>query len=136
MEKDVAIPKMLWKPDEAFIKNSNLNHFKEWLVRNYELEFKDYAQIWQWSVDQPSVFWESIWKYFDVISHSPYKEVMSVDDMPNTKWFSGSTLNYGEHVFNNRNDDFPAIIFKSEQQELTEISWEELAVKVASFKSF
>ena len=108
MDKNVAIPKLLWKPDETFIKNSNLNHFKDWLGSNYDLEFLDYAEIWKWSVDQPGIFWESIWKYFDVISHSPYDEVMSKDEMPHTKWFSGSTLNYAEHIFRSKNDNFPA----------------------------
>ena len=136
MEKDVVIPKMLWKPDKTFIENSNLHHFKEWLYSNHNLQFDKYADIWEWSVAQPETFWECIWKYFDVISHAPYSKVMSDDNMPNTKWFEGSTLNYAEHIFRNKNDKFPAIIFKSERQELTEISWSELALKVAAFRSF
>ncbi len=135
MDKEVTIPKMLWKPSEAYIKNSNLYHYKEWLESNYNLSFKHYSQIWDWSVSKPSAFWESVWKYFDVIAHSPYREVMSADEMPNTKWFQGSTLNYAEHIFKHKNDDFPAIIFKSERHNLTEISWEELSAKVAGFKS-
>ncbi len=136
MDKDVATPKILWKPDETFIKNSNLFHFKEWLQTEHGLTFGGYSQIWDWSVTQPAAFWESIWKYFEVIAHTPYSEVMSDDQMPNTRWFLGSTLNYAEHIFKNKNDDFPAIIFKSEQHGLTEISWEELSAKVAAFKSF
>ena len=136
MEKDTAIPKMLWKPDKTFIENSNLHQFQNWLSSNYNLTFDTYSEIWDWSVSQPATFWESIWKYFDVISHSPYSKVMSDDNMPNTKWFEGSTLNYAEHIFRNKTLDFPAILFKSEQQELTEISWIELTEKVAAFKSF
>jgi acetoacetyl-CoA synthetase len=136
MEKDVVIPKMLWKPDKTFIENSNLNHFKEWVKTNYQLSFNNYEEIWEWSVSQPANFWECIWEYFEVISHSPYINVMSDDDMPNTKWFEGSTLNYAEHIFKNKSDEYPAILFKSEQQDLTEISWDELESKVAAFKSF
>jgi acetoacetyl-CoA synthetase len=116
MDNELSIPKMLWKPDETFIKNSNLYHFKDWLQSNYGLKFEKYDQIWKWSTDQPAAFWESLWKYFDVISHTPYSEVMSDDKMPNTKWFKGSTLNYAEHIFRSKNNEFPAIIFKSEQQ--------------------
>jgi acetoacetyl-CoA synthetase len=136
MDKELTIPKVLWQPDESFVKNSNLYHFKDWLQSNYGLEFENYDQIWKWSVDHPATFWESLWKYFEVISHTPYSEVMSDDKMPNTKWFKGSTLNYAEHIFRSKNSDFPAIIFKSEQQNLTEISWQELYEKVASFKHF
>lgn len=136
MDNPDVIPKMLWKPDEAFIKNSNLFHFKKWLETNHGLIFQDYAQLWEWSVSQPAAFWESIWKYFELISHSPYTAVMSDDKMPKTKWFKGSTLNYAEHIFRSKNEDFPAIIFKSELHGLTEISWDELYAQVAAFKSF
>lgn len=136
MIKNDVTPAMLWKPGESFIKNANLYHFEQWLETQHGLKFKNYSQLWEWSVNQPEAFWEAIWKYFEVISHTPYKKVMSDDEMPKTKWFEGSTLNYAEHIFRNQNSDFPAIVFKSETNDLTEISWDELSDKVAAFSDF
>ncbi len=52
--------------------------------------------------------------------------------MLGTKWFEASTLSYAEHVFRNRVEDRPAIIFSSEGADSREISWSELEAKVAA----
>ncbi len=125
-------PDILWRPDAAFIQNSNLRHYQDWLETHYQLRLYDYAELWEWSVERPGQFWESILQYFDVICHSPYREVMSEDPMPHTRWFEGCTLNYAEHIFRGYSDDRPAIVFRSETQPATEISWQELRQKTAA----
>ena len=52
--------------------------------------------------------------------------------MLGTKWFEASTLSYAEHVFRNRVEDRPAIIFSSEGAVSREIYWSELEAKVAA----
>jgi acetoacetyl-CoA synthetase len=52
--------------------------------------------------------------------------------MPGANWFIGSELNYAEHVFRNMSSERPALMFQSEFQPLTEISWNELYQKVSS----
>ncbi len=52
--------------------------------------------------------------------------------MPGARWFPGARLNYAEHVFRHIVADRPAVIFRSEQMPMTEISWEELRNNVAS----
>ncbi|MEK7256161.1 MAG: AMP-binding protein, partial [Bacteroidota bacterium] len=91
---------------------------------------------WQWSVENVAEFWESLWNYFNIISHSPYSAVLSGEKMPGAKWFEGSTLNYAEHVFRAKNDNQPALIFSSERQDLVEISWSELHDQVASLATY
>lgn len=127
---------ILWKPSPSFRENSRLSAYRDWLAEQLDLRFNDYHALWQWSVDQPATFWESISQYFKVIHHTPYREVMSRDPMPHTRWFSGSTLNYAEHIFRRQTDKHPAIIFQSERQELIEISWAELRKQVAALRSY
>ncbi|MCB0564287.1 MAG: acetoacetate--CoA ligase [Phaeodactylibacter sp.] len=129
-------PPTLWQPSEAFIRNSRLQHYLDWLKEKRGLHFATYPEAWSWSVDQPADFWESIWQYFDIASHSPYHRVMSDDPMPDTRWFEGSTLNYAEHIFRERNDEHPAIVFQSERHELMEISWRELEAAVACMAAY
>ncbi|HFA50474.1 MAG TPA: acetoacetate--CoA ligase, partial [Bacteroidetes bacterium] len=127
--------KVLWKPSKEFVQNSNYQSYLNWLEKNKGLTFQNYKETWQWSVSHLEDFWESIWEYFGVISHSPYTHVLQ-GEMPAAKWFSGATLNYAEHVFRKRNDERPAILFASEKYELVEISWAELHSQVASMASF
>src|ERR1700730_5196878 len=131
-----SVPEKLWTPTDDVIKHSNLTHYNNWLRKEYNLRFPDYASLWKWSVDYPADFWETISIYFNITHHTPYKQVMSDDAMPYTRRFEGSTLNYAEHIFRNRFSALPAIWFQSERQPLMAISWEELENKVASLQTY
>lgn len=129
-------PSILWTPSKEFLRQSNLTKYAEWLQQSKALSFENFHSLWQWSVDNPADFWESIWHYFEVKSYSPFKEVMSKDAMPHTKWFDGATLNYAEHIMRNKTDERPAILFASEREKRKEISWKELEHDAAALQSF
>jgi acetoacetyl-CoA synthetase len=129
-------PQPLWTPDARFIAESRMKNYMDWLAEKKNLRFKNYDDLYLWSVDQVEAFWLSIWEYFDVESHSPFGKVLSSLNMPGARWFEGATLNYAEHIFSARNTQHPAIIFKSEKVENVEISWEELAGQVGSFQTY
>jgi acetoacetyl-CoA synthetase len=131
-----SVPTILWTPSDEFKRKSNLSHYNHWLEKEYGLQFSDYASLWKWSVEHPADFWESISSYFMVIHHEPYREVMSADGMPYTKWFEGSKLNYAEHIFRNKVSAHPAIVFRSEKLPLISISWSELEDSVAAVQNF
>src|SRR6185437_3547674 len=92
----------------------------------------NYEGLWNWSVSHLEDFWESIWQFFDLKPSSPYTAVLESHQMPGAHWFPGARLNYAEQVFRNVSADRPAIIFRSERQPATEISWEDLRASVAS----
>lgn len=126
--------KPLWHPTREFVRDSNLFAFRQWLSQR-GLSFDDYESLWQWSVDNPTVFWQAIWDYFNVICHSSPKEVLS-GTMPDATWFGGSTLNYAEHIFRNATDAYPAILFSSERHDLQEISWKKVAHQVSCLQRY
>ncbi len=128
--------KALWHPSSSFINKSNLKHFEQWLSAEKGLVFANYDALWRWSVEEVADFWEAIWQYFEIKSHQPYSSVLSGDTMPGVRWFEGATLNYAEHIFRQKSDDRPALIFQSERQPAVEISWEELDAKVAAFQQY
>ena len=129
-------PQKLWIPGRAFIEQSNLTRFSRWLEKHRGLKISRYEELWQWSVDHIVEFWESIWEYFQVISHHPYEKVVSEDAMPFTRWFEGSTLNYAEHIFRMKSAQRPAMIFVSEQQAPREISWQYLEEQTAALQGY
>jgi acetoacetyl-CoA synthetase len=150
-----TVPKILWQPSPSTISNSRLTAYFQWLQeRNLftppETTFDPegialdacdynhaiYTALYQWSVEYPADFWESLWQYFRIISHSPYSSVLQHPEMPGARWFEGATLNYAEHIFRQGTPARPAIVFKNENQGLQEISWAELEKSTASMAAF
>lgn len=129
-------PKLLWQPSADFANSSTLNKYKKWLSSTRNLEFDSYQELWQWSVDYVDEFWESILQFFEVDYSGTYDSVLSNDPMPHAKWFEGISLNYAEHLFSKGESVVPAIIYKTEDSKIQEISWKELRARVASFRSF
>ncbi len=125
---------ILWYPDKNFIGQSNLTIYRKWLKANKGLEFSGYEELWAWSSDQLSEFWESIWQFFNIIHEQSYSSVVDSHRMPGAQWFSGSRLNYAEHLFRHENPDRPAIIFAHENGTIEEIPWANLRKKVSVFQ--
>ncbi|XZF76736.1 acetoacetate--CoA ligase [Bacillus sp. AL-1R] len=127
--KAVTEGALLWEPTRQQIENAGVSHFMNWLEHEKKLFFNTQSELWKWSVEELESFWESIWKYCNVISHAPYDQVLKERKMPGAKWFTGSKINYAEHVFRNDQGDQTALIFQSEITPKTEISWKELKEK-------
>jgi acetoacetyl-CoA synthetase len=123
---------VLWEPAEDLKRNSTLQAYMTWLERTQGLSFEDYAQLWQWSVTEVERFWATLWQFFDIRASKQYTDVLSQHAMPGGHWFGGAELNYAEHVFRNASAEHPAILFQSELQPLTEVSWQELQQQVAA----
>ena len=122
--------KALWIPTIPFKKASHLWKYEKWLAKHKGLTFENYQAIWKWSTDSIEAFWESIWEYVEIFSHDPYTSVLSTDSMPGAKWFSGSTLNYAEHIFRSETNARPAMYFIREGQHPQAVSWAELTEQV------
>jgi acetoacetyl-CoA synthetase len=125
--------KPLWSPPEHFIRNSNIQHYINWLRKHRDLSFDDYHALWEWSTDYIPDFWKSLWDYFDIEHDGTVTEVLS-SKMPFCNWFEGTRLNYAEHIFRKYTDKHPAIIHKSEGRNIEEISWTTLTQQVASLQ--
>lgn len=127
---------ILLNPSNEFVQNSGLKKYERWLEEEFGLRFKNYEEFWRWSNDHFEDFWESLWSYFEVISHSDYEQVIDTQIMPGTKWFTGATLNYAEHIFRMKSEDRPALIFANEAGDQRALSWKELEAQVASIQEF
>jgi acetoacetyl-CoA synthetase len=128
--------RQLWAPSETLKRDSNLAHYMDWLNKTHGHSFPDYQALWEWSVNHVEDFWESLWAYFEVLHDGAYTKVRSSDPMPHVQWFSGTKLNYAEHIFRKATQDHPAIIFKSESTSVKAISWNELRDQVTSLQYF
>ena len=128
--------KPIWTPSASYQADTNLTHYLQWLKETKQLDFTDYHSLWRWSVQELSDFWSSLWEYFNIISEGAYDHVLQGDHMPHYKWFQGTYLNYAEHIFRNENEKYPAIIHKTEGQEIKPISWSALKQEVGAVQHF
>ncbi len=130
----------LYTPDKNATEQALLKRYMDWLFVKKGLYFRDYNDLWDWSVTDLDHFWESIWQFFDVQSHTPYHQVIYRPnrlDMIGVSWFSEATLNYAEHIFRHRTTQRPAILFSSEQQPaLLSVSWDLLEQQVAAMATY
>ena len=121
----------LWEPSEERKSQANLTRYLEWLEKRKGLAFDSYQELWRWSVSDLEAFWGSIWDYFKVQAHQPYRQVLSTRTMPGADWFTGARLNYAEHALRRR-DQHPAVVAAGEDRPLATLSYGELYRQTAS----
>ncbi|HNC92883.1 MAG TPA: AMP-binding protein, partial [Solirubrobacterales bacterium] len=125
-------PEPLWSPDPEAIESSQLVAWAHWLKdRDLGPGTAEYADLWQWSTDQPEEFWRSIWDYFEVLHDGEPAAVLSGHEMPGARWFEGTSLNYAEHIFRDRDPEAAAVFAASEVRALETVTWGELRSRVA-----
>ncbi|UCE33208.1 MAG: acetoacetate--CoA ligase [Deltaproteobacteria bacterium] len=123
--------KLLWKPSQERIKNSNMYRFMDFVNQKYGTDFSEYRPLYQWSVENIPEFWATFWDFAGIISSKPYDTV--VDDLskfPGATWFVGARLNFAENLLRYR-DDRKAFIFKGETQKTSTMTYAELYDTVA-----
>jgi len=123
--------KLLWKPSESRIKQSNMYRFMTIVNQKYDQDFKKYESLYEWSVDNIADFWATLWEFAGVIASKPYDHVIDdVSKMPGARWFEGARLNFAQNLLRYR-DDQVALIFKGEGQPSLEITYARLYDEVA-----
>ena len=118
---------VLWTPSDAHVESTQLSRF----TRSALGRAADYAELWQWSIDEPEAFWAAVWEDGGVVASEPYTQVMGEPRMPGTEWFTGARLNFAENLLR-RGDDAPAVIAAGEGREDETVTWAELRLQVAA----
>jgi len=118
--------KLLWEPSEERIKNTNMYRFMDFINAKHHQDFSEYAPLYQWSIDNISDFWASMWEFAEIKASRPCEQIIDdVGKMPGAKWFSGSRLNFAENLLRYR-DDRPALVFRGEDRVARTITYAEL----------
>jgi acetoacetyl-CoA synthetase len=123
--------KLLWKPSEEHIIQSNITRFIDFANKKYGLEIDSYSQLYNWSVENIPDFWAAMWEFGEIIASRGYDKI--VDDLssfPGTKWFVDTRLNFAENLLRYR-DDHVAFVFRGETQKSTKMTYAELYNQVA-----
>ena len=125
------MPKLLWQPSEERIKRTNMYRFMNLVNEKFSKNFKEYASLWEWSVDNLEDFWATAWDFLDIKASRSYDT--AIDDptkMPGAKFFVNSKLNFAENLLQFKNDN-PAIIFRGEDSVRKTLTYKQLYDEVA-----
>ena len=65
------MPQPLWSPSAAQVTNSRMDTFRRQVNEQFGLSLGDYAQLHDWSVNQPADFWASLLVFLGSASGHP-----------------------------------------------------------------
>ncbi len=118
--------KILWKPTEERIKNTNMYRFLDLINRRFSEDFTEYEALYRWSVAHIPDFWAAMWDFAGIKASDPYEQVIDdVNKMPGAHWFSRARLNFTQNLLRFR-DEQTALIFHGEDHEIRRISYHSL----------
>ncbi|MGB1975275.1 MAG: acetoacetate--CoA ligase [Vibrio toranzoniae] len=147
--------KSIWRPSEQRIDDANLARFIDSLEQsglNLDRDVKSYAELHQWSVDQPESFWQNVWQFCGVVGsqgsinkaeseiiktlgESRWQQPKSNRD---AVWFPNAQVNYAENLLSlaQTMPDELAIWFENERGEQQSYTWKTLCEAVSSVQQW
>ena len=126
----------LWKINKKKLDKTNLIRYSNFIKKNYKIDSgSDFNKIWKWSVDNPKVFWKSIWDFTQVKGNLGKTILQKSDIFFKNKFFPDAKLNYAKNLLKKNNQEI-SIIFKSENGYKTDLSWKNLNLNVAQISNW
>jgi acetoacetyl-CoA synthetase len=130
---------VLWRPGPELIERARITDFRRWLAsdRGVLLGENGYWDLWQWSVEQPAAFWDSLWHYFDVLGERGTGPALAGGPMPDVTWFPDASLNYARNALRVARTDPAriAVVARDESGGHATLSYGELAAEVARVRA-
>ena len=117
---------ILWTPTQNQINASQMEAFRNQVNSRFNINLKNYFDLYEWSISNISDFWKAIWGFMAIEFSGDYTQVVDDDSkMPGAQWFNGVKMNFAENLLRIRSEK-PAIHFKGEGQAVQTLSYNEL----------
>ncbi|PHP68382.1 acetoacetate--CoA ligase [Zhengella mangrovi] len=123
---------ILWEASAQRREAAEITAFMTWL-KGRGHAFDTYMDLWKWSVEDIAGFWQAVWDWFEIIHDGGIESVVTDDPMPRTRWFTGTRLNYAEHVLRHEGEAADGEIMIDHSSELREpasMTWAEVGAAV------
>jgi acetoacetyl-CoA synthetase len=133
--------KILWKPSEEQIKNSNMFRFKNYVNEKHNLNLRSYEELHQWSVTYYEKFWKVLLD-FSGIKYSGKSKTLQLknkDDEPahlyNYIYFKDLKINFAENLTRFKDSDKVALEYYDENKPTQSITYRELYNQVSKLSN-
>ncbi|MDA9801960.1 acetoacetate--CoA ligase [Candidatus Pseudothioglobus singularis] len=130
-EESVGSP--IWKPNESQIRNANITKLLSHANQKAGLDFSNYWDLHQYSIDHSDKFWRLVADYCGAIGDFS-GPVRVGESMIDTKWFPEASLNFSETMLARR-DKADAIVFRGENKVELRLSFNDLYEQVAKVQA-
>ena len=89
----------LYTPSAETVEDSQIAAFAARLKARCGMDWGgDYHSLWQWSVDQPAMFWSELWDWHGIIGSKGETVLVNPDAMHGGQFFPDARLNYAENM--------------------------------------
>ena len=123
--------KPMWTPSEEAIEQAQLTQFARHAVRKHKLDLNSYPEFYQWTVDNPELFWNEVWEWCGVrASRKGSTVLVDGDKMPGAHWYPEARLNFAENLLR-RGDRGDALVSWDERGLQRRVSYSELTSDVS-----
>ena len=130
---------IVWTPSEDVLQKSRMGQFKIWLEQQNLGPFHDYHALHQWSISDVSTFWQKIWDYCGLISHTPAEKTLGNQHMPGAEWFPGMKLNFAANLLrlaDGEHADHEAVVAYCETRPVLRRTYVQLKADAGALEAF
>jgi len=126
----------LWEINRRKLNKTNLALYSNFIKKNYKVKTDyDFNKIWKWSVENPGLFWKSIWEFTKVKGDLGNTLLQESDIFFKNRFFPDTKLNYAKNLLS-KNTEESSIIFKSENGYRSDLSWKKLNFYVSKISNW
>ncbi|XP_065054567.1 acetoacetyl-CoA synthetase-like [Rhopilema esculentum] len=127
LRKDADV---LWTPRPDI--RTQMDEFRCHVNKKFAVNIENYQDLWQWSVDNTSLFWGEFWHFSGLKYSQKFESVVDtsapMSDIP--EWFPGSRLNYAENLLQGDDEDV-ALYTAGERRSVETVTFRELRKRVS-----
>ena len=89
----------LWKIDKNRLRKTNLFLYSNFVKKNFNIDVNgDFNKLWEWSVNNPKIFWKSIWDFTQVTGNLGNILIKESNIFYKNRFFPNGKLNYAQNL--------------------------------------
>lgn len=134
LNREIIMNLPLWSPSQDRIKSSALSDFMKLAEERSGKAFRNYDDIWEWSVSEKEIFWDMVWDFCGVIGEKGGRVFDGNNgSMFGSRFFPDGKINYAENLLRFRGGE-TALIFRDETGKESKLSRDELYAQVYAWQ--
>ena len=117
----MVAPPVVWRPDEALLRDSNVARFMT------AEDIDDFPVLVRRSIDEPEWFWDAVVRFLELPFDAPYEAVLDTSaGIEWATWFTGGSCNAATMCLEHLDADAPAVVWEGEDESTRTLSGAEL----------